>query len=262
MIKKILLGLLLLAALAVAVIYFIGSSALNQGIKSGVESFGPKVTQTSVTLTEANLSLLSGSGTLKGLNVGNPKGYKSENIFALGQIDIKVDTGSVFSDKIVIDHIIIKQPEISYEKTLSSSNVKDLMENIEEFTGPSNSSDPELDPDTGAKKQVVIKKLIIEGGTIYVGALGVGQTVQLPRIEMNDIGEDGKQMTMAEVIDLVLGKVLQNIGPALTNAGDLLKDGGQAAIDIATGGAVKKLDEAAGDAVNKVSEDIKSLFGK
>jgi hypothetical protein len=79
---------------------------------------------------------------------------------------------------------------------------------------------------------------------------------------MNDIGEDGKQMTMAEVIDLVLGKVLQSIGPALTNAGDLLKEGGQAAIDIATGSAVKKLDEAAGDAVNKVSEDIKSLFGK
>lgn len=262
MIKKILLGLLLLAALSVAIIYFIGSSALNQGIKSGVESFGPKVTQTSVTLTEANLSLLSGSGTLKGLNVGNPKGYKSDNIFALGQIDIKVDTGSVFSDKILIDHILIKQPEISYEKTLSSSNVKDLMKNIEEFTGPSNSSDPELEPDTGAKKKVVIKKLIIEGGTVYVGALGVGQTVQLPRIEMNDIGEDGKQMTMAEVIDLVLGKVLKNIGPALANAGDLLKDGGQAAIDIASEGAVKKLDEAAGDAVNKVSEDIKSLFGK
>lgn len=262
MIKKILIGLLLLAVLAVAIIYFVGSSALNQGIKSGVESFGPKVTQTSMTLAEANISLLSGSGTLKGLNVGNPKGYKSENIFALGQIDIKVDTGSVFSDKIVIDHILIKQPKISYEKTLSSSNVKELMENIEAFTGPSNGSNPVAGPDTSAKKQVVIKKLIIEGGTVYVGALGVGQTVQVPRIEMNDIGEDGKQMTMAEVIDLVLGKLLQNIGPALTNAGDLLKDGGQAAIDLASEGAVKKLDEAAGDAFNKVSEDIKSLFAK
>jgi len=257
MIKKILLGLVLLAVLAVAAIYFVGSSALNKGIKSGVETYGPKVTQTDVTLADVNLSILSGSGTLKGLNVGNPEGYKSENIFALGQIDLKVDTSTVFSDKIIIDHIIIKKPEISYEKTFTSSNVKELMENIEAFTGPASTDEPETG---GAKKQVVIKKLIIEDGTIYVGALGVGQTVALPRIEMDNLGEGDDSMTMAEVMDLVLGKVLQSIGPAIANAGDLLKQGGQAALDAASEGAVEKLDDAAGDAVNKVGEGIKGLF--
>lgn len=260
MIKKILLGLILLAVLAVAAIYFVGSSALNKGIKSGVETFGPKVTQTDVTLADVNLSIFSGSGTLKNLNVGNPEGYQSENIFALGEIDLKVDTNSVFSDKIVIDHIIIKKPEISYEKSLSSSNVKELLKNIEEFTGPS-SSDSSPEPDTeasGAQKQVVIKKLIIEDGTIYVGALGVGQTVELPRIEMEDLGES---MSIAEVTDLVLSKVLANIGPSIAGAGDLLKESGAAALQSATESANEKLDEAANEAVNKASESIKGLFG-
>jgi len=264
MIKKLLIGIFVLALIAGGLVYFFGASALNNGVKKGVETVGPRVTQTSVTLDSVNLSPFSGSGTLKGLNVGNPEGYKSEHIFALGQIDIQVDTGTVFSDKIIIDKIHIRQPGISYEKTLTGSNVKELQKNIEAFTGPKDPAAPDPGPDTGAKKQVVIRELIIEDGTIYVGALGVGQTVKLPRIEMNDIGEGGDNITMAEAIDLILGKVLTNIGPAIANAGEL---GKQAAEALKTQGLEKvdqaagKASEAAGDAVNKASEGIKNLFG-
>lgn len=267
MIKKLFLGLFLLAVIAAAAIYFFGSSALNKGIKSGVETFGPDVTQTPVTLGAANLSIFSGSGTLTDLLVGNPTGFKSENIFALGEIDLKVDTSTVFSDKIVIDHIIIQRPEISYEQSLRGSNVKQLMQNIEAFTGPADSTTAE--EDSGSKKQVVIRKLIIEDATVYVGAMGIGQTVTLPRIEMENIGEDGQQMTMAEVMDLVLGKVVQSIGPALAGAGNLIKEGGQAALDSAsqqlnnlTGEGAKKVGDATGDAVDKASDSIKGLFGQ
>ena len=92
MFKKRLIGFALLAVIIVAAIYFAGSSVLNKGIKSGVETYGPRVTQTPVTLEDVQLSILSGSGMLKGLHVGNPEGYNSENIFALGQIDLKVNT--------------------------------------------------------------------------------------------------------------------------------------------------------------------------
>ena len=102
MIKKIVLILVLLAVAAGAAVYFLGATALNNGIKHGVETVGPKVTETSVTLAEVNISVLSGKGTLKNLNVGNPSGFKNENIFALGQIDIEVDRKSLFSDRIII----------------------------------------------------------------------------------------------------------------------------------------------------------------
>jgi hypothetical protein len=258
MFKKLLLTLLFLILIAGAAIYFVLSGGLNKQIKNGVETYGPQVTQTNVTLADVNLSILSGSGTLKGLNVGNPEGYKSENIFSLGEIDLKIDTSTVLSDKIVIDHIIIKKPEISYEKTFTSSNVKELMKNIEEFTGASNDTEASQeadssDSDSATKKQVVIKKLIIEDGTVYVGAMGIGQTVTLPRIEMEDIGEDGKQMTMAEVVDLVLSKVLQSIGPAIANAGNL----GGAAVDALKTQGLEKVDQA----TEKVGESIKGLFG-
>lgn len=256
MFKKRLIGFALLTVIIVAVIYFAGSSVLNKGIKSGVETYGPRVTQTPVTLEDVQLSILSGSGMLKGLHVGNPEGYKSENIFALGQIDLKVNTRSVFSDKIIIDHIIIKRPAISYEKKLTTSNLKKLLENIEQFTGPSSEPEAETaeEEKAGTKKQVIIKKLLIEDGTIYVGALGIGQTVPLPRIEMENIGEDGNEMTMPEVIDLVLSQVLQSIGPAIASAGEL----GGAAVDVLKTQGLDKV----GQATDLVGEGIKGLFGK
>ena len=256
MFKKRLIGFALLAVIIVAVIYFAGSSVLNKGIKSGVETYGPRVTQTPVTLEDVQLSILSGSGMLKGLHVGNPEGYKSENIFALGQIDLKVNTRSVFSNKIIIDHIIIKRPAMSYEKKLTTSNLKKLLENIEQFTGPSSEPEAETaeEEKAGTKKQVIIKKLLIEDGTIYVGALGIGQTVPLPRIEMENIGEDGNEMTMPEVIDLVLSKVLQSIGPAIASAGEL----GGAAVDVLKTQGLDKV----GQTTDLVGEGIKGLFGK
>lgn len=260
MIKKIILFLVALTLIAAAAAFFFGSSILSKGIKTAVEKFGPEVTQTAVRLDEVDLSILSGNVTLSRLYVGNPDGYKSEHIFALGQIDVDIDVGSVLSDKIIVNKIYISQPEISYEKNLLSSNVKALQDNIEAFTGsaeanatkPEQDTLPEVDApaEAGSAKQVVIKQLIIEDGTIFVGLMGAGATVPLPRIEMNDIGETDDQKSVAEIIDLVLTEVIKSIGPALADAGSIVGDGSKAAIDQGQG------------ALNKATESIKGLFGK
>ena len=136
-----------------------------------------------------------------------------------------------------------------------SSNIKALLKNIEEFTGSAEESAPEPEADEapaedGSSKQVVIKQLIIEDGTIFVGLMGAGTTVPLPRIEMNDIGESGDKKSMAEVIDLVLTEVLKSIGPAIADAGDIVGEGGKAALEEGEG------------ALNKATDSIKGLFGK
>ena len=172
---------------------------------------------------------------------------------------MKIDTSTILSDKIVIDHVIIRAPEISYEKTLRNSNLKQLLANIESFTGSGSDAAVEEAPTVeeespASRKQVVIKKLLIEDGTIYVGALGVGQTVPLPRIEMTDIGEDGEQMSIAETVDLVVTTILKSIGPAIANAPEL----GSAAVEALSTQGLEKVNQAS----EKVSDGIKGLFGK
>jgi hypothetical protein len=272
MIKKIFLTLLILFVAAAAAIFLFGPKILNEAIRQAVETVGPEVTQTPVTLTDVNLSLFSGKGSLTGLFVGNPEGYKNENIFELGQIDVEVDLQSLMTEKIIIKQIIIREPLISYEKQLRSSNLSALMANIEAFTGPAEAATAGEKPATEASTapQFVIEHLLIEGGSIYVGVLGIGQTIPLPRIEINDIG-GGERLSSAEMINLILSKVVTSIGPAITGAGGLLKDGAQllggAAGDSvsAAGDAANTAGEAvnaAGEAVKKTTDSIKSLFGK
>jgi hypothetical protein len=261
MFKKILLACLGLFVIALIVGVLFGAKILNSSIKTGVEKIGPKVTQTSVTLESVDLSIFSGAGTIKGLNVGNPTGFKSENIFALGQIDVAIDIGSLLSDTIIIDKIIIKDPAISYETRLSTSNVKQLLANIEAFTGPADTTaeDP-TEVKAGPSKKIVIKQVVVEGATVFVGVLGVGQKVPLPRIELTDLGED-RDLTIAQAIDIVLKEVTKAIGPAISGAGVMLKDGGKALLDGALTGddsAMKK----AGESLKGATDGIKGLFGK
>lgn len=299
MLKKIFFTLLILFVAAAVAIFFFGSKLLNEGIRQGVETFGPKVTQTPITLETVDLSVLSGKGTLKGLYVGNPEGFKNENIFELGQIDVEVDIESLLTDRIIIKEIIIRKPVISYEKQMRSSNVSALMANIEAFTGPAKESPattvasapegaPAIEGDATTTQpaatesaaaepaapapQVVIKHLLIEGGSIYVGVLGVGQTIPLPTIEMNNIGAGDERMSPAEMINLILNKVVTSIGPAIAGGGELLTEGGKAIasaatdtvknLDQTTGESIKAVGDAAEEAVKKTTDSIKSLFGK
>ena len=254
MIKKLFLFFILLVVVALAGLYFFGSKALNSGVKQGIESIGPKVTQTTVTLDSVNLSPFSGSGSMKGLIVGNPEGFDGEHLFKLGQIDVSVDTSSVFSDTVIIEKIHIMRPDISYEKTIRSSNIKELQKNIEDFTGPK--ADAPADAEAASRK-LVIKELIIEDGTIFVGGLGVGQTVPLPRIEMKNLGEDGTSANVGEVLNEVLGKVLGRIGPAIANAGEL----GKQAVEALKTQGLEKADQAGKKASEAVNQGIQNILG-
>lgn len=225
MIKKLLslFGILIIAA--IVVIYLFGSSFIAKTVKAGVEKIGPQVTQTSVVLNDVDLSILSGNVSLQGLYIGNPDGYKSEHIFALGQIDIDMSPASIFSDTIVINKIHIKQPEMSYEKTLTSSNVKELQKHIETFTKQDDTVEeadtPETTPEAaGASKQVVIRELIVEDCKVFVGLMGSGAEVVIPEIVVNDIGDGGGDKAIADAINIVLTEVLKAVTQAVAEEGE------------------------------------------
>src|SRR6266567_1769011 len=94
-------ALLVLLVVAVGLsIYFLGSI-----VKKGVETVGPQITGTEIKLDSATLSLLSGSGKLKGLLVGNPAGFKTESAIKVGAVSVGIAPGSIFSDKVHVTQI-------------------------------------------------------------------------------------------------------------------------------------------------------------
>ena len=129
-------------------------------------------------------------------------------------------------------HII--GPKISYEKNFKGTNIKDLQNNIREFTEKlfsNNNQDSEDDPETNeSAKKIIIEDLQIKDGTIYAGVMGVGIEIPLPAITLKNIGaNDGPSLT--ESIDQIFGEILNAIGAGLKNSTEVFKESGKAALD-------------------------------
>ncbi len=71
----VLVRLVVLVSFLIFVGWIAGGLYLDRLIKTGVESIGPKITGTTVSLDHVNCSVLTGHCRLKGLVVGNPKGF-------------------------------------------------------------------------------------------------------------------------------------------------------------------------------------------
>ena len=113
--KIVLIGSGVVVAAVIALVVLI---VLNLGdlIKTAVEKYGPPITQTEVRLGSADISVLSGSGSLDDFFLGNPKGFSMPSAVECDTIRVSVVTDSLTTDTIVIDEIYVDGPVISYEK--------------------------------------------------------------------------------------------------------------------------------------------------
>lgn len=244
--KKLLLVLLLL----VAAVYVGGMFFLGHLVTAGVNAFGPKLTQTKFVMESATISPLTGSGTLRGIVVGNPKGWSDNDAFRLGKVHVDVAPLSLFGDRIVIEEITIDGPEFLYETKLVSSNIKDLLKNIESFTGAKDTSAQPATKD-GKPIKFEVKRFRLTNG---VARLGVGPTaipVPLPPISMDNLGTAEGGITPDQLAGAVMKNVLAGIVSGTAEA--LGKVAGTAG---ATG--VEKTKEAA----KKAGDALKGLFKK
>lgn len=253
--KKILIAVAILAVLAiVAVLYLLGN--LGSIIQRAVEKFGSDATQAKVTLASADVSLTSGQGELKGLTIGNPKGFKAPAAFELGEISVKLDTSSVTSDVVVIHEVLIQSPKVTYETMVTSSNLGVLQENVAAYGKSTGSSgggkgsggggSKEKKASSGGEKKYVIENLWVKGGSVEAAFSplgGKGVTVALPDIHLTDIGKKSDGATAQEVATQVL--------TALTDAA--LR---------AAGGLAGNVREAADNAIDRAKGVLKGVLGK
>ena len=254
-----------LAVIVIAAAVYVLSS-LDAIVAGAIEKYGTQVTQTPVQVSSVSIDLKAGSGAIEQLSVGNPDGFSAPDIFTLGGISTRLDVASINKDPIVIEEIRIDTPAVFYEiNKTGASNIKELQKNIEQSTSGSSKTAAETPESSGPK--VVIRKLVIAGGKIdaKVAALGDQQlSADLPRIQLNNIGEKSGGATGAEVTQQVLSAIIARVGPAVANLG-LEKYVGKSLNE-----AKELLNEKVGDQVGGALEEktkegaegLKKLFGK
>ena len=255
LIIRVVLVVLVLFVVAVGVsIYCLGSL-----VKKGVETVGPQITGTEIKLDSATLSLLSGSGRLKGLLVGNPEGFKTASAIKVGAVSLGVAPRSVFSDKVHVKEVRVEAPEITFEGGLKGNNLSRLLDNVQAATGGSEKTST-ASPSKAASKKLQVDDFVISGGKINLSVDlsvlgGRSATVSLPEIHLTNLGTGPDGITAAELTAKVLKEMLQASIPAAEKAvADLGKKG---AADL-----LKNAGKGSTESLNKATKNLGDLFKK
>jgi hypothetical protein len=254
--KKLLkIGIVGIVVLIIVIVVVLGLT-LDKAVKHGVETVGPMVIKVPVALESVRLSMLSGGGSINGLVIGNPEGFKSPSAISVGHSSVSISIGSVLSDKIVVKSVVVKAPEITFETDLKRNNLSQILKNLEAPTGEPNTNAAPQEAG-GASRKLQVDEFILTGGKINVSVTALGgksMTVPLPDISFKDLGAGPDGITAADLTRKVLKKVIERAIPAATAAvADL---GRQAA------GMVGDLGKSGGDSVGKATKGLADLFKK
>ncbi|PIW30231.1 MAG: hypothetical protein COW30_02895 [Rhodospirillales bacterium CG15_BIG_FIL_POST_REV_8_21_14_020_66_15] len=275
--KKVLIGLgaVIVIVIGVGIYLFMFAGDL---IKTAVESIGSDATQAKVTLKAVDIDMFQGTGGMRGLVVGNPKGFKTPSAFELGNISLVLDKNSIGKNPIVIKSITITGPVVTYEKSGGTSNVDAIKANVDayakKFGGTGGAAKKE--PSSAEEQKLVIEKLTVTGGKARLNAGVLGDKTldaSLPDLTLTDIGKDSGGSSPAQVAKAVIDKLTAGVmaiypEKLIGNAAAALEGAAKGATDAmkgAAGGAgdaVKGVTEGAGKAMEGAGEKLKGLFQK
>jgi len=196
--------------------------ALNSIVANEIRTFGTQATGTKVELQSVNILPFSGSVELKGVCIANPKDCQSKNAFALGRFYVDMNLKSLFTDKIVINNVIIEDAAVDLEPSVSqTSNLHEIKNNIMQYCKGQEAEKKESAKQEPAAqkpgKTVMIKYFVIKSGTISVSSslLKTSVNVPMPKIEMQDIGGDNNK-SGGDVLQEVFNQTLKGIGTAVS----------------------------------------------
>jgi hypothetical protein len=253
--KKIIIFIALLLAIAGGAFWFITSDKLNTLIAEQIEIQGKKFTEQLVTVEKVDMKLLKGAGTINGLILNNPSGYTTTPVFALDEITLDINLESLASVRdgkpIVIDAIVIDKPEalVEFNET-GGSNIQIILDAINKNIPQSSASketNNETNTDSTNSPKIRVNKFVLAGVALRVDLTKLGNTTHkkiLPDINLTNIGgEDG--LPANELGGVMIKKALSAIWKeAKDSQKDVLKD------------QVKEKAEA------KVKEKANELFDK
>jgi hypothetical protein len=207
----------------VLLMIFIGvvASSLGKIVKTAVETAGSLMLGASVTLDQAAISPWSGRGTLNGLVIGNPDGFKSSHAASVASIEFEVKLSSLLSDMIVVERVAVRDPELIWEVGHGGSNLKKLQRNAEESSGRLGGSSAASVGSSGKKeKSLLIRDFTVTGGKVGLAATalgGQGLKAALPGVHLTNLGGEGR--SPSDVASQALRAITASAQAAVSNIG-------------------------------------------
>jgi uncharacterized protein involved in outer membrane biogenesis len=222
--KKILIGSCISVLVLLVLVYLF----LGHIVKSAVETVVPKITGTPVKMESFSFSIMTGKLQIKNFVIGNPKGYSTEYAFRLGSLGVSINTGTLFSKRLVIDEIKIEDTQIIYEQGLPTSNLSEIRSNIDKFVKKDEKKEAKAETSgkTSAGKKIRINDFYFKSASVSLSAVllqGQKSTMPIPDIHLKDIGKDNEGATVGEVADEIFTAIYASIGKVAGSGTEVIK---------------------------------------
>ena len=213
------MGRIVAAAAALAVVALVAAGvwlylSLDHVVKRAIEKYVPEILQATVELDEVKLSPADGAGTLRGLRIGNPKGFRSPHAATAGTITLAIDPTTVVKDVVLVRRIAVERPSITYEPGAKGSNFDVLQRNVERYVGAAG--------DAKGGRRLIVESLTIRGARVtYAPQVGRGTATisfDLPDIQLRDVGKGRGGVTPGELAKLIVDALATRIAEVMARA--------------------------------------------
>jgi hypothetical protein len=203
--------------------------SLDGLVKQAIQHWGPEITGVAVRVDSVKIEVAEGRGTIRGLYVGNPKGFDAPHALTLGEMRLTLDPASITKDVVVIRELLVAAPDVVYERGHGSDNLSVIQKNIDAWVAKNAGAKKS----EGPGKKFVIEHVIIKDGRAH---FGTAVSAPMPDLHLHDVGKKSNGATAGEVVKQVWGAMLHSAGNLASQAGAAIKEGAAR-----VGESVKKL---------------------
>jgi len=257
--KKLLVVVVVLVLLVVAALVVVGLS-LDKIVQQAVVKGGSAITKVDVGLEGVRLSLLDGEGSLQGFTLGNPEGYTSPTAIEFSLASLALEPSSLLGDKVVIHHVRLDAPVITFEGSLRGNNLNDLVKGMQgggkETETTDGAEEPGADSEAGSRK-LQVDEFSLTGARVVVKIKELGgepKTLTVPDIKLTGLGTGPEGITSRELTQLVLNEIVRaTLKAVMASGGDLDKIGES---------ALRNLDESGNKDAADAVRGVMDLFKK
>jgi len=229
-IRKFILLSVAVVIVAIVAASFWAYNSLDSLVQAAMEKYGSEITQVSVKVAAVRLAPASGEGEIKGLVLGNPKGFTTDSALKVGAISLRIDPASLTRDVVVIREVVIQSPQVTYESG-DGNNLETIQKNIEAYVTRMTGGKKD---ETGPTKKFIIENVYIRDGQVTIKTpLTLGKTLSsgIPDLHLRDVGKRSNGATAGEVAGQVWQALLRSTGNVASKIGGAISDGARGAVD-------------------------------
>lgn len=221
---------LLFVVVVFVVAAFFGTGPL---LKWAIVHFGEASTGAQVKLAALSFNPFAGKISLQDFYVYNPIGFTNAPAFYVGSVELRVQLTSVFSGRVVVEDVVITNPEILFEGGIKRSNLSVLQQNVNDYVSAMMPSSDSLSDNPNAEtkqpRQYSIDRLMITHPTLRVSTPMTDKQISITMqdIVMTDIGKGGTSASnlIASVMQPFMGIVNGAVGSNVAAFGARIKEG-------------------------------------